>query len=84
MTYKNPLHRRANIHRVRFDTRNQRRIEEFAMKSHRQEATFLHDAAVLIFDCLERHGGDLHDVAALLSGVLEKHGGGAGVVARAS
>lgn len=63
MSYKNPLHRRANIHRVRFDTHNQRRIEEMAMKMRRQEATFLHDVAVLMLDLLEKHDGDLDAVA---------------------
>lgn len=63
MSYKNPLHRRSNIHRVRFNTPDQRRIEDAAAKCRRQEATFLHDAALLMLDLLEKHGGDMDAVA---------------------
>lgn len=63
MSYKNPLHRRKNIHRVRFDTIDQLRIEEMAARTRRQEATLLHDLSVIALDLLEKHNGDLDAVA---------------------
>ncbi|MET0332576.1 MAG: hypothetical protein ABW154_14220 [Dyella sp.] len=63
MSYKNPLHRRANIHRVRFDTIDQRRIEQMAIRTRRQQATLLHDLSVLALELLEKHDGDFDSIA---------------------
>jgi hypothetical protein len=63
MSYKNPLHRRLNIHRVRFDALDQKRIEQMAVHTRRQEATLLHDLSILALEMLEKHNGDFDAVA---------------------
>ena len=63
MSYKNPLHKRAQVKKVRFNAYDERRIEKFSAQMRRQEATFLHDMTVLMLDLLEKHNGDLEAVA---------------------
>ena len=63
MSYDNPLHVRSNIHRVRFDAFDQKRIEQMALQTRRMQATLLHDLAVMALEMLEKHNGDFDAVA---------------------